>query len=382
MSIRKLPQPDGTNHYVIDYRDPQHKRVQIVAKEGERYLNLKETQKKYRELLNSIGKGTYVPPDSGKITFNELTEMWIASRDGKIRPVTLQGYKAHLEEHLKPFFGPIQIGRIQPGMIDAYMADRKAQEKPIGVQTLNKTLTTLGSILKYAIRLNLLAANPVSKVERPKVSVNEQTAEDEAKTRIHILTKAQIPLLLAEVEDRTLILLALLTGCRQSEILGLRWSDILWTDSQIWVQRAVSNGRFYAPKNASSRRKIDVAEELLHELKVWRMAQQNSAEDDLVFPGIDSKPLDRTRLTKRFGAALRRAKLPALRFHDLRHTYASLLIAAGCNIKYIQAQLGHKSAQMTLDVYGHLLPERDGKAVKVLTESVLNYELQAKKTQT
>lgn len=154
---------------------------------------------------------------------------------------------------------------------------------------------------------------------------------------------------------KTLFMLAIFSGARQGELFGLKWTDVDWINNQIHIQRTFNNGSWYKPKSKTSIRKIDIGPEMIAELKKWKVACRPN-ELNLVFPNRNGKPLNNGHLLSRnFKPALKEAGLPKIRFHDLRHTYASLLIEQGENIKYIQNQLGHSSPTVTLDVYAHLM---------------------------
>ncbi len=171
--------------------------------------------------------------------------------------------------------------------------------------------------------------------------------------------------------EKVLFMTAVMTGAREGEILGLQWEDIDWLNSQLFVRRTFNHGEFMEPKSKTSRRKIDLAPELVHELKRWKLACPKGALD-LVFPSEAGTPWDNTNMVRRcFWRALRRAGLPRIRFHDLRHTYASLLIAQGEHPKYIQTQMGHSSINVTMDIYGHLMDTVNQKAASLLGKSVL-----------
>jgi integrase len=147
--------------------------------------------------------------------------------------------------------------------------------------------------------------------------------------------------------------------------LGLRWSDVDWNPGQpqINIQRSFNKGRFFTPKTKNSRRKIDLAPAVVSALKKWRLACPPT-ELDLIFPNKAGSPMDSDNMTKRFfHPALKAAGLPKVRFHDLRHTYASLLIEQGENIKYVQNQLGHATPTVTLNVYAHLMKPANQEAV-------------------
>jgi integrase len=170
------------------------------------------------------------------------------------------------------------------------------------------------------------------------------------------LTPPEIRRLLDAAHEpvRTLLLCAVLTGMRRGELLGLRWEDIDLEGHRIFVRRALWRGKFVTPKSRRSRRTIDLAPTLRAALAKFPSRFQGG----LVFCSPDGEPINPDAFAQRdWARALRRAELRRIRFHDLRHTYASLLIAQGAHPKYIQAQLGHASIQTTLDRYGHLMPD-------------------------
>jgi integrase len=208
----------------------------------------------------------------------------------------------------------------------------------------------MGQIFKYAARHKYISYNPFVDAERP----NGKTK----KIKIKILTPEKINRLLSVVADqkfKTLFKLAIMSGARQGELLGLKWSDIDWENSQIHIQRTFNNQKWYNVKTETSNRKIDIGPTMLAELKKWKLACPPN-KLNLVFPNGAGQPLNHNNLVNRhFNPALDKANIQRIRFHDLRHTYASLLIEQGENIKYIQSQLGHSSPTVTLNVYAHLM---------------------------
>jgi integrase len=239
---------------------------------------------------------------------------------------------------------------------------RALARKAIAIPTINKTITTLGTVLKYAVRCKIIDGNPVRDVERPKTTALAQTDTDES-DEMEVLTTVQIRALLEASSDgyRTLLQTAILTGMRSEEFLALQWGDIDWTGGQILVRRVLTRTKkdgwkFYDPKTKNSKRRIDVDPSLLLELKKWKMRSTKTEPTDLVFPSTTDQPMHRSTLYK-FGflPAIRRSGSPRIGLHGLRHTYASLLIAQGEHPKYIQMQMGHASINITMDIYGHLM---------------------------
>jgi integrase len=152
--------------------------------------------------------------------------------------------------------------------------------------------------------------------------------------------------------------------------LGLKWSDVDWPNNQIHIQRTFNNQSWYKPKSKASARKINLGPSMIRELKKWRLACPPS-ELNLVFPNRAGGPINHSNMVNRhFEPALKKAGIERIRFHDLRHTFASLLIDQGENITYIQTQLGHSSPSVTLNVYAHLIKPHDQSAANRLETTI------------
>ncbi len=169
---------------------------------------------------------------------------------------------------------------------------------------------------------------------------------------------------------KALIATACFTGLRQGELLGLQWGDIDFESRRIYVRRTLQQGKSYEPKSHHSKRSVDIPIFLVEMLKTHQTrttVELDSNKYELVFPNSVGKPFDKANLLVRvLLSALKRAGLRQIRFHDLRHSYASLLINNNANIKYVQKQLGHSSCQVTLDTYSHLIPEVGQEAISKL----------------
>ena len=204
---------------------------------------------------------------------------------------------------------------------------------------------------------------------------DQEKKGEESETVIHVLSPSKISKFLKKVKDqkfKTLFMLAIMSGARQGELLGLKWSDVDWENNQIHIKRTFNNQRWYKPKSKASNRKISLGPSMMRELKKWRLACPLS-DLDLVFPNEAGKPINHNNLVNRhFEPALKKAGIERIRFHDLRHTYASLLVEQGENITYIQKQLGHSSPSVTLNVYAHLVKPDNQSAAFRLEDRILN----------
>jgi len=217
-------------------------------------------------------------------------------------------------------------------------------------------------LFKRACIWEYLQKNPAEHIERPRPKNKE----------MDFLTVEELNLFLSKVDKEyyPFFLTAALTGMRRGELFALRWSDINWATNQIHVRQSYVLGKVEEPKSKHSIRAIIIPPTLRQVLRKHQLSCPKS-ERDLVFPNQNCGYLAGPNLLRRhFYPALRRAGLRRIRFHDLRHTYASILIAQGENIKFIQNQLGHGSIQVTLDRYGHLMPEIQHGASERLEQTV------------
>lgn len=224
--------------------------------------------------------------------------------------------------------------------------------------------------MAYSVRKRYIDYNPVRDIEKPK---GQSLHEDEKD--ISIITPDEIHALLNAVPDlkhNTIFMVAVTTGLRQGEILGLKWDDIDWISCQMHVNRTYNHFRFYEPKTKTSRRKVDIPPQTIQQLKKWNIACPPN-ELDLVFPNESGKPMSALNMyNRKFLPALKKAKIKKIRFHDLRHTYASIQIELGTNPKYIQHQLGHASIKITMDTYGHLMKDVNQEAANRLGDAIFN----------
>jgi integrase len=339
-------------------------------------------------------KGEFRIP--AKIRFADFAQEWLETyAQVNVRQTTFATYETALRVHLVPEFGHLYLTEITRKAIDTFVADwvtagPKYQERVRAARELEKArarherrhpravrlghspktianaLVPFREMLGHAAEWGYLSANPAERVKRPRVERNHD--------QLHVLQPEQVRLLLekAPEEARTLLLCAVTTGIRRGELLGLKWGDVDWNGRRLWVRRSVGpDGRFQQPKTKGSVRAIALTATLLSALRLHHMASGFKGEDDLIFPSERGTPLDgRNVVSRQFEPALRKAGLPRIRFHDLRHTFASLLIAQGEHPKLISEQLGHASVQITLDRYGHLMDQSYGDA-SVRLESTL-----------
>jgi integrase len=259
------------------------------------------------------------------------------------------------------------------------------EKENVSAAMTKKILQTFGAIMDYACKKKYIDHNPVKYAEKPSQEIDMEEEET-----IGIYTPKQIRLLidaigwtrkdierdgikqilwvqmepLERLKYKTLVMMAVDTGMRQGELLGCKWEDIDWGMAQVQVKRSYNHGRFYIPKTKASRRRIDLSPQMLNQLAEWKRHCPET-EFNLVFPNGSGNPINSSNLYNRvYLPAIEKAGIPRLTFHSLRHTFASVLIDQGENIKYIQAQLGHSKASTTLDIYGHLMKTENPEAAR------------------
>lgn len=342
-SVIRRPWKDGRrSSYAIKYRDASgRQRMETIG------TNKKEAERVLADRLSEINGGTYAKLTEA--TFEEFSILWLEKyAEPRLKGSTIESYARHLRLHWIPAFGSARLTRISTGQIEQVVNDLLTGG--LSGKSVNNALVVIKLMLKHAVRWNYLVVNPAEQVQRVRVEREEMRA----------MTPEQARRLLASADpDAWLILtLAIFTGLRRGELLALQWGDVNFQTAQIYVQRSLWKGTFIGPKTKNAIRRVDLAPQVVEALREARPpGSAESIKGQLVFSTANGTPLSPDNLVKRrYLPALRRAELPHFRFHDLRHTYASLLIAAGEHPKYVQSQLGHASITTTLDRYGHLLP--------------------------
>lgn len=203
--------------------------------------------------------------------------------------------------------------------------------------------------------------NPVDKVKKLKIETKEMRALncDEVMKLLELCKKHNY-------DFYPMLFTAIFTGMRKGELLALSWDKVNWVKNEISIDRNIYKGEFVTPKTKASVRKIKMSKELVLVLKEWKL---KSKSNNFVFANEAGNSIHPRNLVRRkFEPLVKRAGLGHVRWHDLRHTYASLLISKNAPIKFIQTQLGHSSIKMTMDRYGHLLPETCEQGINALDE--------------
>lgn len=325
--------------------------------------------RKVRERLTSGDLSLF---GSDSETFEKYAAAWLKTGEGSRKASTHRFYSYNLELHINPVIGSRAIGGITRAACRKVLVEgRKKGLKTTSLQAVQRTLSV---VLSQAVEDQLLSANPAFRMGK------HVRKADEPRREIHPLTREEAQTFLATVEASwpdyyAFFLCALRTGLRLGELLALQWGDLDLASRFIDVQRNRVGGKITTPKN-STRRRVDMSKHLAEtfekRLVAAKAAMLKAGKGELnpwVFTNREGEPLDGDNLRRRvFQPALTKAKLRHVRLHDLRHTFASMLIQQGESLAYVRDQLGHSSIQVTVDVYGHLVPGSNRAAVDKLDD--------------
>jgi len=290
--------------------------------------------------------------DRSETLFSDFSSRWLEQVVSiRVKQSTYDRYASDLRVHLLPYFGAKRLKSIGPEQIQRFIKVKTDSGR--SPRTVNTLVKMLGQIMKTAVRWGYLDSNPVDLVDRVKVKDKEMDflSIDEVDRLLHACAPRAYPLLAT----------AIMSGLRAGELTGLKWCDFDQERGVLFVRRIFHpDYGFQEPKTERGRRSVSISPQLVNILQIHRSNTIYDSSDDLMFPNLLGKPLDHHNFVRReFHPALDRAGMRRVRFHDLRHSYAALMISLGCNIKWLQRQMGHASLTTTMDIYGHILPEVD-----------------------
>jgi len=351
--------------WMVDYRDASGKR---------RWETIEGNRKDAEDRLAKIIASGRRVIDT-KRTLDEYVQEWLNTyARTHVKESTLGEYEAVFKNHIIPVFGRLPFSKITREMVKRLIAEKI--QAGLSRSTVRCIIGPLRELYNHAIDDGVLSVNPASRVGR----FNKRRGEEKT---IDPLGRDEVALMLEVVNEKMphyypLLLCAARTGMREGELIGLQWGDVDFNGRFIEVRRNVFRGKITTPKNGKTRR-ADMSLQLtntLERLLVRRKAEAlkrgeslDAVMEDCVFTTPKGTRLDPNGMRKYvFYRALDLAGLKRVRFHDLRHTYASLLIQQGESLAYIKDQLGHHSIQITVDTYGHLVPGGNIQAVDRLDD--------------
>ena len=318
----------------------------------------REAQTWLRQTLEKTVRG-YTGHGSNML-YETFLDDWLSAKKSAIKFSTWSLYEAIIRNHIIPILGKEKISDITAEKIQLLYL--KKEQTRVGTRTIRMIHTVFNNSLKKAVKLGVIHTNPANATTPPVYEIPEMEIYSE-----HEITQLLLAVKGTNIEG--LIHFAVTTGLRQSELLGLQWSDINWDRKTIFVQRQlrrkfIKPNYFVSPKTKSGKRTISLGENTIQKLQEHYGKQLNQMkkfgdkwqENNLIFPSAVGTPMSQRNLYKKFKAVINQAGMRNIRFHDLRHTAASLMLNHGIPALIVAKRLGHSKVSVTLDTYGHLLP--------------------------
>jgi integrase len=322
------------------------------------YGTRREAQEALTELLGRVQHGTYVEPT--KQTLGGFLGDWLEAVKIRVRPTTHAMYESLLRLYAVPALGNAPLQRLTTAQLDGLYGGVLA--KGLSPKSVRHLHATVRAALNDAVRWQLVPRNVALQATPPRPQPKE----------MHTWTVAELRAFLAQVEGDRLhaaYLLAATTGLRRGELLGLRWRDLDLGVGRLSITQTLVSVNyvpsFSAPKTARGRRSVALDPTTVSVLRAHRVAVLEErlalglgapTEDGPVFTDIEGGPLHPVQFSDRFDRLVREAGVPRIRFHDLRHTHATLSLQAGIHPKVVSERLGHASVGITLDTYSHAIP--------------------------
>jgi integrase len=331
----------------------------------------KAAQAELARLQHELNTGAFVEPS--RLTVGQFLEKWLSAK-GTLSTKTREHYAEFVHKHFVPALGALPLAKLSPMHIQSYYAEKLASGRRDGrgglsAQSVLLQHRVLRQALEQAVKWQLLFRNPTDGVEPPRPGEKE----------MGVLTVAQTAQLLEAADGTRLylpIMIAVATGMRRGEVLGLRWRDLDLDGRLVFIRQAIQRTEggieFKQPKTQKSRRSVKLPPVLIEELRRHRATQAAEREllgkgyqdHDLVIAQADGTPFPPNAFTHAFTALMAKTGLPRIRFHDLRHGHATHLLLMGTNVKVVSERLGHSNVNITLNIYSHVLPEMQEEAAQ------------------
>jgi integrase len=339
------------------------------------FRNFSEAKSWRTDAASAVKAGTISAPtkttvrEGGDALIEGMRTGAVRTRKGTIyKPSAIRSYEAALRDRIYPKLGALRVSEVQRRDVQRLADDMLAEKKD--ASTIRNALMPLRVIYRRAIEDGIVSVNPTSNLRLPAVEGR----------RDRIVAPEQAKKLLAALleKDRPIWATALYAGLRRGEVMGLRIEDVDLARGVIRVERSYDPKayEFTEPKSRAGRRSVPVAAVLRDFLIEHKLRMGRS--EGLFFGRSAETPFDDSSLAARAATAWRNAKLEGITLHEARHTYASLMIAAGVNAKSLQTYMGHSSVTVTYDRYGHLMPGNEEEAASLLDAYLERADTQAR----
>ncbi|HDR7687599.1 TPA: site-specific integrase [Bacillus toyonensis] len=365
-SVRK----DGQNwlYEVTIKTDPITGKRTRKKKRG--FKTKREAEKALAVLLNELAAETYI--ESSNILFQEYLLDWFQTKQKQIGKQTAKNYETYISYHILPFLGKYPLSKLTTILIQRFI--NSLIDKGLSSATIKKMYNILNNSIQKAVDLDLIPKNVLSHVELPRVTRKEMNVWNvgEVKAFLKVSRDSRYDIAFH---------LAITTGMRQGELLGLRWKDVDLEKGIVHIVQTLSHdGKEFltGAKTVSSIRSITLLSDTVpvlkkHKVSIMReklKAGTEYVDHDLVICTCRGTVLSPRNLLRIFKGLIQKSNVPDIRFHDLRHTHATSLLLEGINPKIVAERLGHSKVSVTLDTYSHVLPNMQKEAAEKLNKTL------------
>ena len=329
-----------------------------------------DCQQWLREQLHQLDQGFDVV--GSEVTLERYIHEWLETNCTSLRPKTFHQYESIVRKHIVPYIGTIRLKDLNLMRVEHFYGELR--QAGSGIRTIQLTHSVLHRALERAVRFNLILRNPAHNATVPRQPHTEMQVLDESQV---------LRFLLAARGNRyeAFFHLAIVTGMRQAELFGLKWPDLHWESGVLEVHRQVQwvpgqSWSLIEPKTKAGRRTIKLWENMLQALRKHQERQQVEKElagerwqdHDFIFPSTVGTPSNPSNMRIHFNKILADAGVPKVRFHDLRHTAASLMLNHRLPVIVVAKVLGHSKPSVTYDIYAHLYNEMQDEAARVMDD--------------
>lgn len=363
---------DGSTSYQLTVetdRDP------LTGKRNRYYKTVKcgkrQADAELRKMIAEIEGGGICAPSAMKLA--DWMDTWLTTYLPNIEETTRDGYREKIENYIKPTIGHLPLKALSPKAIQDWI--NNLMKNGLSSKTIRNAYNNLNAALKKAVILQMIVRNPCEGTELPKLQ----------KYQAQVYNVAMIQQALAAADSQSIYLMILLGACvglRRGEMAALRWNDIDFaaetltvTQNRVHAKKAVVEK---APKTQAGNRTISIGSDVANALREAKAAYDEAAEkpgfcdEGYVLCKDDGKPFHPDSVTQKWERFVDKAHLPKIRLHDLRHSNATALIAAGVSAKVVQHRLGHSDVSITLNTYTHVLSDMDEDAAEKLNQSLFS----------
>lgn len=335
--------------------------------------NITEAKKELAKFQVEVEAGEYIAPE--KLTIEGFIPDWENKyATSQLSESTIAFYLGHINNHIIPNLGHMRLDQLKPMHVVNFMDSLKDKLSPRTIQDVHRILR---NVMSRAVDWQIIKSNPLDNVKKPK---------NTRKREVNVYEENEVRGIFESIQNesphwRVMITLALSTGLRRGELLALEWEHIDLKEGTIQVKQSYGRGKegrriLKDPKSANSKRIIHLSSSVVELMKSYRVLHKRERmkvldmlverEHEFIFCNIDGTPFYPTTPTTWWKRFTTRNKIRFIRFHDLRHTSATLLINQGVHPKIISERLGHSNIRITMDTYGHALKSADKEAANKL----------------